>query len=60
MPSMLSWWVRTTILTPAGRVSGRASAPALAGRKPIEFARTEVGAREVEDLIGRLEYGVFT
>ena len=27
---------------------------------PIEFARTDVGAREVEDLIGRLEHGVFT
>ena len=34
--------------------------PALDGRKPIEFARTEVGGREVEDLIGRLEHGVFT
>ena len=37
----------------------RAPAAALSGRKPIEFARTEVGAREVEDLIGRLEHGVF-
>ena len=27
---------------------------------PLNFARTEVGAREVEDLIGRLEHGVFT
>jgi putative toxin-antitoxin system antitoxin component (TIGR02293 family) len=27
---------------------------------PLDFARTEVGAREVEDLIGRLEHGVFT
>jgi putative toxin-antitoxin system antitoxin component (TIGR02293 family) len=34
--------------------------PALDGKKPIEFARTEVGGREVEDLIGRLEHGVFT
>jgi putative toxin-antitoxin system antitoxin component (TIGR02293 family) len=31
---------------------------ALAGRTPLEFADTEVGAREVEDLIGRLEHGV--
>ena len=37
----------------------RTPAAALGGRKPIEFARTEVGAREVEDLIGRLEHGVF-
>jgi len=34
--------------------------PALAGRQPLEFARTEIGAREVEDLIGRLEHGVFS
>jgi putative toxin-antitoxin system antitoxin component (TIGR02293 family) len=33
--------------------------PALAGMPPLEFAKTEVGAREVEDLIGRLEHGVF-
>lgn len=34
--------------------------PALGGEKPLEFARTEIGAREVEDLIGRLEHGVFS
>ncbi|MBI5569189.1 MAG: DUF2384 domain-containing protein [Desulfomonile tiedjei] len=34
------------------------SQPALGGSTPIEFAATEVGAREVEALIGRLEYGV--
>lgn len=33
--------------------------PALGGRVPLEFASTEVGAREVEMLIGRLEHGVF-
>lgn len=27
---------------------------------PLDFSRTEIGAREVEDLIGRLEHGVFT
>jgi putative toxin-antitoxin system antitoxin component (TIGR02293 family) len=27
---------------------------------PLIYARTEVGAREVENLIGRLEHGVFT
>jgi putative toxin-antitoxin system antitoxin component (TIGR02293 family) len=31
----------------------------LGGEVPLEFASTEVGAREVENLIGRLEYGVF-
>jgi putative toxin-antitoxin system antitoxin component (TIGR02293 family) len=33
---------------------------ALAGNTPLELGRTDVGAREVEDLIGRLEHGVFT
>jgi putative toxin-antitoxin system antitoxin component (TIGR02293 family) len=33
---------------------------ALGGEIPMGLARTEVGALEVERLIGRLEYGVFT
>lgn len=33
---------------------------ALSGASPIEVASTETGAREVENLIGRLEHGVFT
>lgn len=33
---------------------------ALNGQSPIEVAATETGAREVENLIGRLENGVFT
>lgn len=32
--------------------------PGLGGVTPIEFASTEVGAREVENLIARLEHGV--
>jgi len=32
---------------------------ALEGNTPLAYARTEVGAREVENLIGRLEEGVF-
>ena len=31
----------------------------LGGATPLDFAETEIGAREVEDLIGRLEYGVY-
>lgn len=27
---------------------------------PLEFAKTEIGAREVENLLGRIEYGVFS
>ena len=34
--------------------------PALGGTIPFDLARTEVGAREVERLIGRLEHGVFS
>lgn len=33
---------------------------ALGGAVPLVTARTDVGAREVEHLIGRLEHGVFT
>jgi putative toxin-antitoxin system antitoxin component (TIGR02293 family) len=32
----------------------------LGRHSPLIYARTEVGAREVENLIGRLEHGVFT
>lgn len=32
---------------------------ALGGMTPLKFAGTETGTREVEDLIGRLEHGVF-
>ncbi|MBN1425286.1 DUF2384 domain-containing protein [Candidatus Fermentibacteria bacterium] len=33
---------------------------ALRGQTPLQHADTEVGAREVEDLLGRLEHGVFS
>lgn len=32
--------------------------PALGGQSPLDLAQTEPGAREVEDLIGRIERGV--
>jgi putative toxin-antitoxin system antitoxin component (TIGR02293 family) len=32
---------------------------ALGGISPLLFSKTEIGAKEVEDLIGRLEHGVF-
>jgi putative toxin-antitoxin system antitoxin component (TIGR02293 family) len=32
--------------------------PALGNERPLEFATSEVGAREVENLIGRLEHGI--
>jgi putative toxin-antitoxin system antitoxin component (TIGR02293 family) len=34
--------------------------PALGGAVPLDLARTEVGAREIERLVGRLEHGVFS
>ena len=32
--------------------------PALGWRTPLDFARTEQGAREVENVIGRIEHGI--
>ena len=32
----------------------------LGGVVPLAYAETEVGAREVEDLLGRIEYGVYS
>jgi putative toxin-antitoxin system antitoxin component (TIGR02293 family) len=31
----------------------------LGGVVPLDYARTEVGAREVETLLGRIDYGVY-
>ena len=33
---------------------------ALGGESPLALSKTEIGAREVENLIGRLEHGVFS
>lgn len=33
---------------------------ALGDKSPLEFADTEPGAREVEDLLGRIEHGVYS
>jgi putative toxin-antitoxin system antitoxin component (TIGR02293 family) len=35
-------------------------AKALGGSRPIDFARTELGTREIEALINRIEHGVFS
>ena len=32
----------------------------LGGAVPLEYAETEIGAREVENLLGRIEYGVYS
>lgn len=33
---------------------------ALGGIAPLAYAETEIGAREVENLLGRIEYGVYS
>jgi len=43
---------------PATRSWLTAPHAALAGETPLQFATTGVGAREVENLIGRLEHGI--
>lgn len=45
-PSALRWFVQPS--------------RALGNLSPLEMASTETGAREVENLIGRLEHGVFS
>ena len=32
----------------------------LGGAVPLDYARTEAGAREVENLVGRMKYGVYS
>jgi putative toxin-antitoxin system antitoxin component (TIGR02293 family) len=45
----------------AGAISWLAAPKkALGHETPLAYSRTELGAREVENLIGRLEHGVFS
>ena len=44
----------------AARAWFSVAAPALANRTPQDVSSTEIGAREVENLVGRLEHGVFS
>lgn len=37
----------------------RSTNSALGGRVPIEMAQTDIGAREVEAIIGRISHGIF-
>ena len=43
-----------------GRKWLKGPAWALGNVPPLEFAETELGAQEVDDLLGRIEHGVFT
>ncbi|MEX2535085.1 MAG: antitoxin Xre/MbcA/ParS toxin-binding domain-containing protein [Trueperaceae bacterium] len=38
----------------------KSSNPSLGNSTPLDFARSEIGAREVVDLLGRIEYGVYS
>lgn len=58
-----------TLLDTASRLFGsvedgagwmRSANPALGGASPLAYADTEVGAREVESLLGRIAYGVYS
>jgi putative toxin-antitoxin system antitoxin component (TIGR02293 family) len=44
----------------AGRLWLKSPQVGLGGAIPLGFAETEVGAREVEDLLGRIEFGVYS
>ena len=44
----------------AARLWLRKPARVLDGETPLDHAETEIGAREVENLIGRLEHSVYT
>jgi putative toxin-antitoxin system antitoxin component (TIGR02293 family) len=57
----LFWRAADTLGGPDGARSWLA-APAVAfhGELPLDYADTEIGAREVEALLGRIEHGVFS
>jgi putative toxin-antitoxin system antitoxin component (TIGR02293 family) len=45
---------------PRARLWMKAPQLALGGETPLDYAGTEVGAREVDHLIGRIDYGVYS
>lgn len=45
---------------PSARKWLKEKAFGLGDASPLEFARTEIGAREVENLLGRIEHGIFS
>ena len=48
------------LLVTKNRACAGPGAVGLGGAIPLEYAETEVGAREVENLLGRIEYGVYS
>lgn len=53
--------IATVVLESAAEASAWLKTPqhGLGGAIPLEYAKTEFGAREVEDLLGRIEHGVY-
>lgn len=43
-----------------GRLWLKSPQVGLSGQIPLLYAETEIGAREVEDLLGRIEHGVYS
>ena len=54
------WWLARSVFENEDGARSWLTAPqfALRGAVPLEYAGTETGAREVEDLLRRIEYGV--
>lgn len=38
----------------------RSPLPALGGEKPVDIARSKLGAQQIENLVGRIEHGVYS
>lgn len=56
------YWLAASLFDGCGKTARewlRRPARSLGGSTPLAFAETEIGAREVEHLLGRLEYGVY-
>lgn len=54
------WWLAVDVFENAEGAQKWLKAPqlGLSGAVPLEYAKTEAGAREVEDLLRRIDYGV--
>lgn len=57
---LMSWAIEVLESMESARQWLNAPQVGLGGAIPLEYAETEVGAREVEDLLGRIEYGVYS
>jgi putative toxin-antitoxin system antitoxin component (TIGR02293 family) len=60
MRFMRLWWLALDVFEDEDGARRWLGAPqvGLAGRVPLEYASTEAGAREVEDLLRRIDFGL--